>query len=79
MTKETIRKVNENEGYSIFTANRVNTLLDNMTGGDAHVEQRFSRKPYKQWYVCIDAYRPGKEYKGRSPKLAAQNAGFYIS
>lgn len=81
MTKTTESKIRENKG--IYTASRVNGILNNLTGGDAHVEQRYfadgTAKGFKQWYVCLDTYRPGKEYKGRSPKLAAQNAGFYIN
>ncbi len=78
MTTEMIKKIKEYKG--IYTANRVNSILDNLTGGDAHVEQAFDKnsKTGNHWYVCIDTYRPGKEYKGKTPKLAAQKAGFTV-
>ena len=70
-----------------WTIKAVNIHLENLTAGDAHVEAEWvhigrfyqSGRPLKERrLVCLDKYRPGMQFIGRTPAEAARAAGFYI-
>ncbi|NTW34546.1 MAG: hypothetical protein HGB17_00125 [Syntrophobacteraceae bacterium] len=74
-----------------WTAKRVNAYLANITGGDAYVEQGWKNgkaqtkakkcshgETYQNeyGYICVDSYRPGMRFWGKTPKAACIAAGF---